>query len=307
MTSAIAFQPTTTATCEERTEELVRKIKGLSFSSSNSKTNGSPESPSASFSKDPKSHPPVRSATPPSDEHSSPPGMEIVYSAKVHPRSPSPPPKSLARTFPCPPEIPFPNETKITSNFVRNTRASGNCADGIFVVKETKHMLTDDAALPPELDTNILQHFEGRMRSRARRGRGNLWTPPRAAAPTRILTHPSAPLPQTRPEEPTTNQDGWDTSNIVVKLSQISLSVLDEPIKPKHEYYGSIPAWLESLPDEYESAFRLDSALNHRVSYANHPRLEDQFTTPAFTRFSDKIKKFVRNEVEWEGLREKWD
>ena len=131
MTSATTSQPTTPATCEERTEELVRKIKAISSNSSNSKTNGSPESPSTSSSKDPsppKSHPPGRSATPPSDAHSSVPGIEIVYSAKVHPRSPSPPPKSLARTFPCPPEIPLPNETKINLDFVRNTnnRVSGN-------------------------------------------------------------------------------------------------------------------------------------------------------------------------------------
>ena len=122
------------------------------------------------------------------------------------------------------------------------------------------------------------------------------------------VTRPSAPLPQTRPAEPTTDNDGWDTSSIAVKLSQISLSVWDEPINyPKHEYYASIPAWLESLPDKYESAFPLDSALNHRVSDANHPRLQDQFTTSAFNRFNEKITEFVRNEVDWEGLREKWN
>ena len=63
----------------------------------------------------------------------------------------------------------------------------------------------------------------------------------------------------------------------------------------------------ESLPEEYEPAFRLDSALDHRVSNANHPRLQDQFTHPAFNRFNDKITKCVRNEVDWEGLREKWN
>lgn len=291
MTSAITSQPTTPATCEERTDELVRKIKAISFSPSNSKTNGSPESPSASSSVDPsssKSHRPVRPATPPSVAHSCPPEIEIVYSAKVHPRSPSPPPKSLARTFPCPPEIPLPNETKLTSGFVRNTnnRVFGNPVDANSVVDVNKPLLTADAA-PPQVDTNVAQPFEGRTRSHARRGRGNLWIPPRTTAPTRILTRPSTPLPQTRPIEP--DNDGWDTSSIEVKLSQISLSVFDEPTKSKHEYYGSIPTWLLSLPDEYEPAFRLDSALN-RVSRANHHRLQDQFTTPAFNRFNDKLR-----------------
>jgi hypothetical protein len=311
MTSAIASQPTTPTSCEERTEELVRKIKALSTIASNSKPNSSPESPSTSSSKDLSSlpsYPPVRPATPPSDPRS-PPGIEIVYCAKVHPRSHSPPPKSLARTFPCPPEIPFPNETKITSNFVHNTntRTSANSADPNSAVDAAKPSLTDDAVLS-EVETNIVSPFGGRIKCRARRGRGNLWTPPRTTAPTKIIARPTTPLPQTRPMDPITDNDGWDISSIEVKLSQISLSIWDEQKLSKHEYYASIPVWLESLPDKYESgAFHLDSALNHGVSDANHPRLQDQFTTSAFNRFNDKITQFVRNEVDWESLRGKWN
>ena len=309
MTSSTASHPTT-PTCEERTEELVRKIKALSYYSPSLKTNSRPESPSTSSSDDRSSStsPPlsVRPATPPLDAHSSP-GIEIVYSAKVHPRSPSPPPKSLARTFPCPPEIPLQNESKITSDFVRNPNAfvCGKSADANSVVDETKPLLTGDAA-PLEVETNIAQRCEGRTNSRARRGRGNLWTPPRTDIPNGIV-RPSTPSRQTRPVEPSPDKDGWDISDIEVKLSQISLSVFDKPEESKHEYYGSIPVWLESLPEKYESAFHLDAALDHRVSDVNHSRLQDEFTAPAFNRFNDKVRRFVRNEVDWEGLREKWN
>ena len=45
--------------------------------------------------------------------------ITIIYSAATHQRSRSPPPKGLKPTFPCPPKIEIPRETKIS--FATNT------------------------------------------------------------------------------------------------------------------------------------------------------------------------------------------
>jgi hypothetical protein len=93
--------------------------------------------------------------------------------------------------------------------------------------------------------------------------------------------------------------DTEGSGKITVKLSSLSMSTPESQDE-------SIPKWLQSLPLEYETPFRLDSALDYRVLHADHPRLQDQFTT-ADSRLYGEIRHMVQKEVNWEGLRTLWN
>jgi hypothetical protein len=290
MTSSLPSDPTRT-TCEERTDELIRKIKAISSASLNSKATYESRESTSTSSKDTNTSKlfPVLEKTSPSDTPPTSP-IQIIYCAKTHPRSLSPPPKCLVTTFPCPPEIPFPNETKI----VRPPQSpkTSNFPVSLNPIKLT---LTIDAnkELVDEVGT-----AEPRARGRGKRRRESLCEIQRTF-PTRILLRAPPSSTRTRSDEHLYETEDSLPRKITVKLA--SLSVSKSGLSKCY-----LPKWLEELPEKYETTFYLESALEYRVFHADHPHLQDHFTSLAYPRLQAKMKHLVRNEVEWESLRTLW-
>src|SRR5436190_1327576 len=108
--SSTASQVIATSTCETRTEELIRKIQELNSNLQSIRT--APEPSSASSKDIIASKETPHDFTSPTSSTQASSLIQIIYSHKMPvtgSRSPSPPPKLLTGTFPCPPEIPFPN------------------------------------------------------------------------------------------------------------------------------------------------------------------------------------------------------
>jgi len=140
---------------------------------------------------------------------------------------------------------------------------------------------------------------QSRIRGRAKRRRESLCEIQRTF-PTRILLRATPPSTQTQSDEHLYETEGSSSPRkITVKLA--SLSVSKSGLNK-----CSLPKWLEELPETYETTFHLESALEYRIFHADHPRLQDHFTSLAFPRLNGKMKDLVRNEVDWESLRTLW-
>lgn len=289
----------TPATCEERTEELVRKIKEISSSSSKPSTNNGSQ---ASTSKDGSSlkQTPIRPKSPASDTRPTFP-IEIIYSAKTHRRSPSPPPKSLARTFPCPPEISFPNETKIISQGLsprtKNISLPQNSIHAVPAIPiiEKNEDLEPGLTASKETQAKVYELSKLRTRGRAKRGKGNLWTPPKTT-PTRILARPSTSSIQTEKAENLPKPDNSGASKAAITLAN--------RFKPTRKI--AIPEWLRNVP-EGDNNSNIASALDHGVCDADDPRLEDAFTLVEMEKFQARMKQIYLNEHDWESIRAIWN
>jgi hypothetical protein len=341
MTSAASFSADVPAVSQQNTEELIRKIKAISSTSLNLK-----DRPAADTK--PSSEPSKRSVSstqtslrPKSPRSHSPksPKIRIIYSVKTHQRLPSPPPSCLKRTFPCPPEIYFPNETKIQlpkrapaksvfppEDCVETTTATPFSEDIKASTDGSKLALPSSSRVSAYIVNlgalvgptkgrarSVTHHLrdmktfglsEPRTCSRSRRGRGILWTPLKATNPTRVSKSFHVLFSQTRLELSFCDGTG---STITVNLGKLTVSPCNKPTIDEADGHVPLPRWLERLSERNEESFHLDSALEYRVYYSDHPRLYDKFVSEAFARLHAKISCVVRNEVDWDNLRQIWD
>jgi hypothetical protein len=336
MTSATSFSSNVPVVSEQRTEELIRKIKAISSTSSNLK-NSSPAGtrPSSKSSKRPTSS----NRTP--LQPKSPPKIQIIYSAKTDRRSPSPPssppPKNLVWRFPCPPEIDFPNATRIQlpksvpvknifplEDCVETATATSFSEDIKLPTDGSKMTLASSSRVPPCIVNlgvlasptkevvKAVAHHRTNMKAfrlselktcgRSRRGRGTLWTPQRATNCPRISKSLYNFSPQTRLEV-----NFCDSTTITVNLGRLTVSACNKGTNGEADDQTPLPRWLEKLSEQNDKGFHLESALEDRIYYSDHPRLHDKFVSEAFARFQTKISRVVRNEVDWDNLRQIWD
>lgn len=342
MTYAASFSADVPAVSQQCTKALIRKIKAISSTSLSLKDHSAPRNRSSSKPlKKPVSsnQTPLQHKSPPSDTGLSTPKIQIIYSAKTHKGLPSPPPKSLTWTFPCPPEIDFPNETKlqlrksdsIKSTFTLEDYVETTTAVSISEDIESstdgpkKTLASSSKALACTVNLGVLvspnkettrsvdNHqassktsgiSEPTTRSCARRGRGTLWTPQRAVNTARVSKSFHNSLSQTRLE---LDFCGGTGSAITVNLGRLTVSACNKPTTGGADSQVFLPRWLKSLRERNEESFHLDSALEYRVHYSDDPRLYDKFVTEAFARFQTKISRVVQNEFDWDNLRHIWD
>ena len=218
--------------------------------------------------------------------------IDVIYSTKTDKRSFSPPPKSLRTSFPSPPLVLLPNESKISPPVnVEDSGASSKVIVKLPVNVENKPSIdplcvgfssrVEVSTNSPDRDSSPAHSGRSHRRGRSRRSHGKLYTPP-DLCPRRTLTPTTS-----------TNKNTANLPNITFltrKESEPRNTISEDKVAVRRTKF---------LQDE---VFRIESALEHRVCYSQDPRLEDDFTGLGYARLHRRVCARLVYQVDWGSL-----